>query len=151
MPGYAELHCWSNFTFLEGAAHPEELVERAAALGLAGLALTDRDGLYGAVRFTKAAAEPGFPAICGAELSVALPRPSRLVLLVENAGGYANLVELISIAQMRGRKRDARLHLDDLDGRTAGLITLSGWRSGLPERALLEGDEREARAICARL
>jgi error-prone DNA polymerase len=151
MPGYAELHCWSNFTFLEGAAHPEELVERAAALGLAGLALTDRDGLYGAVRFTKAAAEPGFPAICGAELSLALPRPSRLVLLVENAGGYANLVELISIAQMRGRKRDARLHLDDLDGRTAGLIALSGWRSGLPERALLEGDEREARAICARL
>jgi error-prone DNA polymerase len=168
-PGYAELHCWSNFSFLEGASHPEELVERGRELGLAGIALTDRDGLYGAVRFTKAAfAQPGFAAICGAELSLELePQPlrsrsarpasevptrsPRLVLLVENADGYANLVELTSIAQMRGRKRDARLHLDDLDGRTQGLVALSGWRNGLPERALLAGDERSAREIAARL
>jgi error-prone DNA polymerase len=56
VPGYAELHCWSNFSFLEGSSHPEELAQAAARLGLAGLALTDRDGLYGAVRFAKAAA-----------------------------------------------------------------------------------------------
>src|SRR5579875_2802417 len=142
-PAYAELHCWSNFSFLEGAAHPEELVERGVALGLAGIALTDRDGLYGAVRFTKAAlAHPGFAAISGAELTLEsgsqpvrsrAARPAsevpthspRLVLLVENAAGYANLVELISIAQMRGRKRDARLRLDDLRGRTDGLIARS--------------------------
>ena len=48
---YAELHSWSNFTFLEGGSHPEELVDRAAELGLAAIALTDRDGLYGSVRF----------------------------------------------------------------------------------------------------
>ena len=54
-PEYAELHCWSNFSFLEGASHPEELVEHGVALGLRGIALTDRDGLYGAVRFAKAA------------------------------------------------------------------------------------------------
>ncbi len=48
---YAELHAWSNFTFLEGGSHPEELVDRAADLGLAAIALTDRDGLYGMVRF----------------------------------------------------------------------------------------------------
>src|ERR1019366_1967402 len=56
-PGYAELHAWSNFTFLEGGSHPEELVGAAVAAGLAGIALTDRDGLYGAVRFAKAAKE----------------------------------------------------------------------------------------------
>ena len=51
LPAYAELHAWSNFTFLEGASHPDELAEAAARMGLAGMALTDRDGLYGAVRF----------------------------------------------------------------------------------------------------
>ena len=55
-PEYAELHCWSNFSFLEGGSHPEELVGEALRLGLRGVALTDRDGLYGAVRFAKAAA-----------------------------------------------------------------------------------------------
>jgi len=55
MSSYAELHCWSNFTFLEGGSHPEELVSQAAALGLHALALTDRDGLYGIVRFAKTA------------------------------------------------------------------------------------------------
>ncbi len=50
-PGYAELHCHTNFSFLDGASHPEELAEEAARLGLAGLAVTDHDGLYGAVRF----------------------------------------------------------------------------------------------------
>ena len=80
MAGYAELHCWSNFSFLEGAAHPEELIECGTRLGLAGIALTDRDGLYGAVRFTKAAlTRPGFAAICGAELSIELdPKPLRI-------------------------------------------------------------------------
>src|ERR1700738_2485181 len=70
-PEYAELHCWSNFSFLEGSSHPEELVERGLALGLRGIALTDRDGLYGAVRFAKAAVPaPQFAALCGAELTL---------------------------------------------------------------------------------
>ena len=138
-PAYAELHCWSNFTFLEGASHPEELAEAAAAAGLAALALTDRDGLYGAVRFAKAAKVRKLAAICGAELTLETAaaeaiRPSRparpahevpthtprIVLLAENARGYANLCELISLAQLRGRKRDARARLDDFDGRTDG-------------------------------
>jgi error-prone DNA polymerase len=169
-PGYAELHCWSNFTFLEGASHPEELAGAAAAAGLAGLALTDRDGLYGAVRFAKAAKERTLPAICGAELTLeeagAEPiRPSRparpasevpthtprIVLLAENARGYANLCELLSLAQLRGRKRDARARLDDFDGRTDGLIALSGGANGLAEKALRARDEQGALAIGARL
>jgi len=143
-PAYAELHAWSNFTFLEGASHPDELAEAAARMGLAGMALTDRDGLYGAVRFAKAAREHKLPAICGVELTLDEPDPEgrtppaeairasrparpasevptrtpRLVLLAENERGYANISELISLAQLRGRKRDARAQLADFDGRT---------------------------------
>jgi error-prone DNA polymerase len=167
--GYAELHSWSNFTFLEGASHPEELIERAKALGLAAIALTDRDGLYGAVRFAKHAERTGVAAICGAELTLELdedaaPAPKRarashempthsprLVLLAEDERGYANLAEAISTAQLRGRKRDARLHLRDLDGKTEGLVALSGGPNGLPERMLRDGDERGALEIGARL
>ena len=167
--GYVELHCWSNFTFLEGGSHPEELIERAAAVKLRGLALTDRDGLYGAVRFAKYAERTGVHPICGAELTLeldedALPAPKharpahevptrspRLLLLAADAAGYANLAHAISTAQLRGRKRDARLHLRDLDGRTQGLIALSGGPNGLPERALQSGETRDALEIAARL
>ncbi|GAC1411809.1 MAG: hypothetical protein NVSMB64_21810 [Candidatus Velthaea sp.] len=172
-PLYAELHCWSNFSFLEGASHPEELIERALGLGLSGIALTDRDGFYGQVRFAKAARNTKLATIVGAELTLELAPPPagrgrgrekgaraahevptqspRLVLLVQDWTGFQNLAELISIAQLRGRKRDARLRLDDLPGRTAGLIALSGWRNGLPERALLARDEGAAVAAGAQL
>ena len=65
---YAELHARSNFSFLEGASHPEELVDRAAELGLAALALTDRNGLYGIVRFARAARGLALRTAFGAEL-----------------------------------------------------------------------------------
>ena len=67
---YAELHCHSNFSFLDGASHPEELVEQAARLGLEALALTDHDGMYGVVRFAEAAAELDIGTVFGAELSL---------------------------------------------------------------------------------
>ena len=120
---YAELHAYSNFTFLEGASHPETLIERAVELELAAIALTDRDGLYGAVRFAGAAKRAGIEAVIGSELT--FEDASRLTLLIEDERGYANLCELISGAQLRGSKGDARLHLEDLDGRTNGLIALS--------------------------
>jgi len=170
-PRYAELHSWSNFSFLEGASHPEELIEHALALGLSGIALTDRDGLYGQVRFAKAARNSKLPTIVGAELTLEIGPPPigggrekgaraahevpthspRLVLLVQDWAGFQNLAHLISIAQLRGRKRDARLRLDDLVGRTEGLIALSGWRNGLPERALLARDMPAAVAVGAQL
>src|SRR4051794_14496103 len=56
---YAELHCHTNFSFLDGASHPEELVEEAARLGIEALAVTDHDGFYGIVRFAEAAREVG--------------------------------------------------------------------------------------------
>jgi error-prone DNA polymerase len=170
-PEYAELHCWSNFSFLEGSSHPEELVEHGTRLGLRGIALTDRDGLYGAVRFAKhAAATSSFAALCGAELTlesadaepIRASRPARpakevptdtprLVLIAADKTGYGNLARLISTAQLRGRKRDARLRLDDLEGRTAGLIALSGGRNGVVEKALLRRDTDAAVALGARL
>src|SRR5262245_15812174 len=64
---YAELHCHSNFSFLDGVSHPEELAYQAAALGLNGLALTDHDGFYGVVRFANAAKKCGLATVFGAE------------------------------------------------------------------------------------
>ena len=72
--GYAELHCHTNFSFLDGASHPEELVDEAARLGLDGLAVTDHDGFYGIVRFAGAAMCVGLPTVFGAELTLRAPR-----------------------------------------------------------------------------
>ena len=69
---YAELHCHTNFSFLDGASHPEELVEEAARLGLAALAVTDHDGFYGVVRFAEAARPLGLPTVFGTELTLGL-------------------------------------------------------------------------------
>jgi error-prone DNA polymerase len=162
---YAELHCRSNFTFLEGSSHPEELVERAVELGLEAVALADRDGIYGAVRFAKQAKPTKLGAIVGVELTLDAPelRPKRrreltphesahqprIVLLAEDERGYANLARAVSAAQLRGRKRDARLQPADLDGKTEGLIALSAAQRGWPEEALQRGDLGTARERAA--
>ena len=86
---YAELHCLSNFSFLQGASHPEDLATRAASLGLPALALTDRDGLHGIVRFDTAARQAGLKPIFGSELG--LEDGTRLVLLAQDETGYRNL------------------------------------------------------------
>ena len=95
---YAELHCHTNFSFLDGASHPEELVEEAVRLGLTALGVTDHDGLYGIVRFTEAAKEFQLPTIFGAELSLDLPGPQN---------GEADPVgrHLLVLARGRGRLR----------------------------------------------
>jgi error-prone DNA polymerase len=121
-PAYAELHCHSNFSFLDGASHPEELVEEAVRLGLEALALTDHDGFSGVVRFAEAARAHGLPTVFGAELTLDLPPsdaatrskprgdpppdPSgrHVVVLARDPTGYARLATAISEAQLRGRK-----------------------------------------------
>ncbi|TAM60496.1 DNA polymerase III subunit alpha [bacterium] len=123
--GYAELHAWSNFSFLRAAAHPEELAQRAAAIGLHALALTDRDGLYGSVRHCSAARAAGVQGIVGTELS--LDEGGSVVLLARTRAGYANLCHAISTAQLRGSKGAARLRWEDLEGHAGDLIALSGW------------------------
>src|SRR5260221_9436578 len=83
MAPYAELHCHTNFSFLDGASAPDELVERAVELGLSGLAATDHLGLYGVVRFAGAAEVAGIHPVIGVEielLDAIAPDPARLVI-----------------------------------------------------------------------
>src|SRR5436190_6408537 len=93
LPGYAELHCVSNFSFLRGASHPEELVERAKALGYSALAITDECSLAGAVRAHIAAKEARLPLLIGSELVLA--DGLKLVLYATNRETYGDLTQLI--------------------------------------------------------
>jgi len=102
MTEYAELHCHRYFSLLDGASSPEELVTRAAELGLRALALTDHDSLAGAVRFWTAARHAGLHAIAGAE--VTMEDGHHLTLLAETQAGYANLCRLITAARLEGDK-----------------------------------------------
>ena len=106
---YAELRCKSNFSFLEGASHPEELVDRAADLGLEALALTDRNGLYGVVRAHARARKRGLSLLVGAEMTCDGLGPggaARLLLLAADREGYARLCRLVTEAH-RGEPIDA--------------------------------------------
>jgi error-prone DNA polymerase len=119
LPAYAELHCVSNFSFLRGASHPEELTERAQLLGYSALAITDECSLAGVVRAHLQARDSGLPLLIGAEFSLHevfpdSPWQSRLVLIARNREGYGNLAELISTARARANKGHYRLLLDDL-------------------------------------
>ncbi|MFA7665485.1 MAG: error-prone DNA polymerase [Burkholderiaceae bacterium] len=132
MVDYAELHCVSNFSFLRGASHPEELVERARALGYRALAITDECSLAGVVRAHLRARELSLPLIIGAEFALpALTDPAaadlpgfRLVLLATDRDGYGNLSELISTARMRATKGRYRLIETDLEHGIAGCLAL---------------------------
>jgi DNA polymerase III alpha subunit len=130
--GYVELHCHSYFSLLDGASSPEALVERAVSLGYLALALTDHDGLYGAVRFWQAARAQGIKPIIGAELNLVGTEPGtgHLTLLAESQRGYANLCRLISAGHLAGQKGQPRLAVEELAGHAEGLLCLSGCRQG---------------------
>ena len=135
-PGYAELHCHSNFSFLDGASHPEELVEEAARLGLAALAITDHDGFYGVVRFAEAARAVGLPTVFGAELTlgahasspngIADPPGEHLIVLAQGPVGYARLAQGDQRGAARGGEGRAP-HVARAAGRR-------GARAGAPQR-----------------
>src|ERR1700751_3195886 len=91
---YAELHCKTNFSFLEGASHPDELVSRAAELGYAALAITDRHSLAGVVRAYEAAKEVGLKLLIGAEIWPSDATP--VVLWATDRASYARLSQLIT-------------------------------------------------------
>ena len=117
LPAYAELFCFSNFTFLHGASHAEELVARAAQLGYAGLAVTDECSLAGVVRAHVAAEEAKLPLVIGSyfQLHNADGSPAfGMILLAQNREGYGNLSELITLARMRAPKGEYRLTPQDL-------------------------------------
>ena len=139
---YVELHCHSSYSLLDGTSSPFELVARVADLGMDTLALTDHDALYGAVPFATAARARGIRPILGAELT--LESDHHLTVLAENEAGWRNLCQLISRARMRAPKGQAKLAWADLDGRTDGLICLSGCRQGPIASALRAWDRTAA-------
>jgi error-prone DNA polymerase len=143
---YAELHCHSNFSFLDGASHAEELVEEAARLGLAGLALTDHDGFYGVVRFAEAARPLGLPTVFGAELTLGAEKPpngiadppgAHMLVLAQGAAGYARLARAISEAQLAGEKGAPRASIAELAAKHEGTwFVTTGCRKGTVPAAL---------------
>ena len=168
---YAELHSHSRFSFMDGSSNPEELVAEAARLELDALALTDRDGFYGVVRFAEAADEAGLPTVFGAELTLDLARLSRrsgpalpsnrrersrsVVVLARDAAGYAALGTLVSRAHMAGRKGRPRLSTEDFleaaAARRDRWAILTGAHGGAVPSALVEHGPRAAAAELDRL
>jgi error-prone DNA polymerase len=135
LPGYAELHCLSNFTFLRGASHPEELVARAAALGYAALAITDECSLAGAVRAHVAAKTHGLKLIIGTEL--AFDGGLKVVLLATNRRAYGAIAALVTTGRRRTRKGIYALSQDDLESAADGgmlALLLAGDARWIAER-----------------
>ncbi len=171
---YIELHSSSAFSFLRAATLPEPLIDRAAMLGYPAVALLDRDGVYGAPRFHKAARAAGIKPIIGAELTLGwglgagdwglahtksksnrsvtaghapAPSPQSLApvsVLVSSQEGYRNLCRLITTMKLRAPKGEGALTLEDLDGHVAGLVALAG-------RPLLRSDRHGVGGLLDRL
>lgn len=111
---YAELQCKTNFSFLKGASHPEELVDRAHAIGLKALAITDINGVYGLPKaYNRARSIPGFKLIAGAEILMA--DNSTLSFLATNRRSYATLCRLLTRAHADKEKGEAHLQLEELE------------------------------------
>jgi error-prone DNA polymerase len=173
---YAELHCHSNFSFLDGASHPEQLVEEAHRLGLEALALTDHNGFYGVVRFAEAARAVGLPTVFGTEVTLTpglqgrrarpeadtqrqvatgllpdthAPDPAgrHLVALADGPEGYGRLARALSLGHLAGEKGVPLFGLHDLADAVAGHAwVLTGCRKGAVPHAL----EHEGPAAAAR-
>jgi error-prone DNA polymerase len=131
-PAYAELCCRTNFSFLEGASHPDELAHRAAELGYTALAITDINSLAGVVRAHAAAKQLGQKLLIGAEV---VPEDAPPVILwARDRVGYARLSTLLTVGRRRARKGSCRILLDDIAGHSDGLL------AGVPLAGLLDSD-----------
>ena len=167
---YGELHAHSRFSFMDGSSNPDELVAEAVRLELDALALTDRDGFYGVVRFAEAAQAAGLPTVFGAELTLDLAGSSRsgpvlpsdrrkqsrsVVVLARDAAGYAALGTLISRAHLAGRKGEPRLpakaFLEAAAAHRDRWAILTGAHGGAVPSALIEHGPRAAAAELDRL
>src|SRR5688500_11917766 len=137
-PPYVELHSRSAFSFLRGGSFPEHLAEAAAELGLPAIALTDRNGVYGAPRFYAKAKESGIRPIVGAELT--LEDGSVLPVLVESPLGYQNLCRLVTNGHLRAPKGECTLRWDELPEFAEGLVALTGDDEGPLVRAIQAHD-----------
>src|SRR3989442_6041871 len=123
LPDYAELHALSNFSFLRGASHPEELVQRAHALGYTALALTDECSLAGAVRAHFAAKECGLQLIHGTEINV---ENAKLILLATDRRSYGAISSLITTGRRRSKKGSYALARSDVEKTNALALWVPG-------------------------
>ncbi len=146
-PGYAELHCKTNFSFLEGASHPDELAQRAAELGLAALAVTDRNTLAGVVRAHAAAKDLNLKLVVGAEIEL-VDAPG-VVLWTTDRASYGRLAHLITRGRRQAPKGAFHLSFADLAEHAEGLMCgIRLWAVGcrLKEEEEEEEEERPQRA-----
>ena len=163
-PDFTHLHAHSHYSLLGGIGAPEELAARARADGLRALALADSNALFGAVAFARACRAEGIRPITGMTVSVAPPPGEmapdtgnplgRLVLLAAGPPGYRSLCRLSSLYQSdpdRGRRARGGFSWDELRDNTAGLIALSGGRTGWLERYLRAGQAAAATRYVSRL
>ncbi len=130
-PAFVHLHAHSHYSFLDGASSVEELVDAAIECGMDALALTDTNGLYGAVRFWNAARERGLRPIFGCELRLLDLGPTEapaaglpLVLLARDRAGWTSLCRIVSAAQLAGEKTKPRATFELVARETAGLFAL---------------------------
>src|SRR3954454_16259741 len=151
-----ELHCHSAFSFLDGASHPVEMAAAAASLGYSALALTDHDGLHGAMEHARGCAGVGIKPITGAELT--LDAGHHLTVLCQTRAGYRNLCRLLTMAHATTRSVPQRepeqphVTLADVERHADGLICLSGCaREGAVAARLERRQDAAARQVAARL
>ena len=161
MAEFVELHARSAFSFLRGSSHPEEMIRRAAQLGMGAMALPDRDGVYGSARAHYAAEEirneqnQEIRALVGVE--VTLEGEQVVPLLVRTRQGYRNLCQMLTKAKLRGLseetaraqpflnpRKDGRVRFDELEEFAEGLVALTGDEDGLLRKALSRGDFSQA-------
>src|SRR5579871_1636493 len=165
---YVELHASSAFSFLEGGSLPETLAKRAFDLEMPAMALLDRNGFYGSVRFHKTASENKTRAHVGVEVAVSsfgqrlnpplwlphqhLQEPPRLPLLCKTRQGYQNLCQLITRFKMRETtKQEGSASLADFEEYSSGLVCLTGGDEGPLAAALMRGGEAAGREVLERL
>src|SRR5690606_12064196 len=149
-PTYAELHCHSALSLLDGASTPEALATRAAELGYPALAITDHDEMGGIVRFGVACDEAGIAGILGAELTVDVPdtnsgtRRTHLVLLAETREGYRNISSLVTRARMDTSRAEPSVPWSLVATHARGVTALTGCARGWNPQGTAEGREDDA-------
>ena len=153
-PGFVHLRLHSEYSVVDSLIRIEDLAAKVAELGMPAVALTDHTNFYALIKFYTAAVAAGIKPVCGCDLFLVEDENpediSLLVLLVKDQTGYSNLIELISRAYREGQHRgNVAIRRSWLQGKTAGLIALSGAARGDVGRALLGDDLTHARAALA--
>ena len=161
MPSFVHLHNHSHYSLLKSVITPEQLVQKAKENGQNAVALTDVNAVYGAIEFYQSAVKEEIKPILGCELNVKEPYTGKnreplvghIVLLAENMDGYYQLLELVTLAQLRKSEANEPIHVtwEELKKHSKGLIFLSGSTDGLIPQLLQGGHQKETEKILQEL